>query len=504
MTSHTTEADAQAGRRNHASLALLVTLVIVAATLYWCTRDLGAGALVHYDEFYSYDRASGFATMNDWLSVYSLGEPSLIKPPLQYWISAVLMEAGVSDLTAMRLPSVLFAAGTLLATAALARVMVPSQVWLMPAAVLLLATSGQLWSLATSAMLDTGATFFATLGLLSIIMALKDPRYWAFFALSAFLAGLQKGPIPLGFLVLALVALALTRRFHGQKASEIFRNRQFKVWVSLGVLLAFSWPIFQEIRYWGTDQLKGNIESQMLSRFIPDNGDFLSSLGEAFLSLVLAGEPWIRLAGFAGLVLLAFTTRRPYLFAAAGTAILFAIMMVAASQNNVSPRYSLTILPLLSVGAAWLPFAISRNAAVGCAAAVALSVALGGPFRPFESFGQADPGRFDAPLSDILGPLNTSIRPEETAIFCRLGSTIPPAAIWLHAPNAGTGFAIYIRGLDSLQRDLRRYRGGPVRGVCRPDELDALRDHLNDLQSTPLPGGFALWTATSITVPGQE
>lgn len=483
--------------KNHLGYAVLACVCIIVIAVCWHAQSLGVGELWHYDEFYSYDRARGFSAMSDWLTVYHLGAPTLKKPPLQYWMSAALMEAGVQHVLAMRIPSMLFTACAMMATAALAYAMFPKQVWLMPCALLLLSTSTQFWEHATSAMLDTGAAFFSTLGVLSLFLSLKDPRYWPTFPIAVFLAGLQKGPTPLGFLLMALIGLALLAPLYGGKLLKILKDRRFVFSTLAAVILGFAWQIFQKIRYSETDSLRGNIERQMLKRFLPENAEILSPGLERISDIILAGEPVIRVAGFAGLLLLPFIARRPAYFAMSSIVVLFVVVMIFAS-GKIFARYTLTILPLLCIGAAWLIFFFCRKPAIAIIATVTIVLPLGGPLRPWDDLAQSRPGRYSVPISQILSPLNDAITVDETAIFCGHSTrTIPPGAIHVYAPQAGTGHPIYIRDIKSIERNMQDYEGGPVRGICREAEIDAIRPYFSDLETEPVIKDFVMWTATS-------
>ncbi|WP_319546252.1 hypothetical protein [Ruegeria conchae] len=482
--------------QNGFGYAVLACICIVITAAYWHAQNLGGGDLWRYDEFYTHDRTLGFAAFQDWFTVYSLGKPSLEKPPLQYWMSAGLIQAGLTDLIALRIPSLIFAAGAMIATAALAYVMFPRQVWLMPISVLLLSTSDQFWQYSTSAMLDAGAVFFVTLGVLSLFLSLKNPRYWPTFPITVFLAGLQKGPTPLGFLLIALIGVALTSRFHGDKLRDIARNRRFQYSVLAAFFLGFIWQIFQHAKYWGQDRLSGSIEGEMINRFIPENLEFVSRTISGFDTLILYDEPVIRLAGLAGLLMIPFIYRTSAYLAMSSIAILFVLIMILA-QDSVYDRYTLTILPLLCVGAAWLIFYICRRPVIGCVAAVLVVVALGGPLRPVEVLAQSKSRDYGMPIAEILGQLNDSFESGETAIFCRLENrNFPRGAVHVHAPKAGPGQHIYLRSVDSLTRDMRKYKGGRIRGLCLKSEIDLLSPHFEGVTTEPVGGGFHIWTAS--------
>lgn len=476
------------------------TLILIL-TAVWYAQDLGLGELVAYDEYYTYARSLGFAQQNDWFAVYSLGEPTLKKPPLQYWMSAYLMELGFDDKLALRLPSLFFSLSTLIVTAGLARVLVPAHVWAMPASVLFLAGSYQFWFNATSALLDTGAAFFSTLGVLSIVLSLKDARWWPSFPVVVFLAGLQKGPTPLAFLLMAVIGLILTQRWHGVPLKSVFQSTKTRLSLILSVVLGFAWPLFQKIRFWGDDRLGGDLEREMLERFIPESTAALTNTVESFDRLILDNEPLVRLLGFVGLIALAISTKRPQHIACISIVLFFALIMIAAA-DKVFTRYTLTILPLLCVGAASLVFTVMPRPFIGSLCAIALAGLLIGPHRPASNSSILEWRQSVSPWSEILTPLNNSIQKDETPVLCKLiGRAIPPGAVWIYAPKAGSGRHMTIKSLETLKRNLRQYDGGPVRGVCRNAEIDLLRPYLQNLNVSSPMSGFVLWHADMIVIP---
>ncbi len=475
---------------------LLVTALLIAAIGLWHGRGLGDGGLSHYDEFYTFDRAMGFSALGDWWAVFALGEPTLKKPPLQYWMSAGLMELGADYLVALRLPSLFFGICTMIATAALAAVMVPKWPWVAPASVAVLSTSTHFWEHTTAAMLDGGASFFSTLGILAILLALRDRRYWLLFPVAVFLAGLQKSPTPMGFLLFAMLGLAMTAPLQGDRVRNVLFDRRFILAVVLGLLAGFAWQIFQEIRFSG-QPLGGSVEQEMLKRFEPSPWGMVTSGLAQFDDLILWGEPVMRLLGFAGLAILPFATRAPRMHAATGIAVLFVVSMLAAS-GSVYPRYTLTILPLLSVGAAALPFLVLRRTALGAGAAVALVALVGGPFQSYEDLAQSKEDRFGVSMGEVLAPLAASFREDETLILCGEGLRMPPGAVSVFAPNAVDGFPIFVDGGPGMEETLENglYDGGPVRGICEAAPFGTVAPYLTDVETTPLAGGLIMWSAS--------
>ncbi len=479
------------------SLPYFITALVIFVVWAWHLNDLGVGHIYHYDEFYTYDRSTGFARNDDWLAVYSNNAPSLKKPPMQYWMSALLMEFGVADILALRLPSMTFALGVLLATAVLARVMIPLNPWAMLPPVLMVASSLQFWQHATSAMLDMGAVFFSTLSIAALIAALERPKYWPLFGATIVLAALQKSPTPLAFLALAFLTLKITRKWQPEPPIEIWRNKKFRRMLAISVPLAFAWPILQELRFLFDGSLDGNIKGEMLDRFRPSLSD--RGLGKLY-DLILTGEPWLRLIGFVGLCALPFLQKRPKLYVATGIAVFFVIMMWAAS-GKVYARYTLLILPMLMVGATGLLFSVKRLQWVGMGVALVLCFFAGGPLkdRVATDLGQGRV-RLGVPESELLKPLGDMLQPDETLLICASDRKmrVPPGAASVYASN-GQRF-IYLRRLE-LQRYLEKfdYTTGPLRGLCTIAELEQLAPEFEGLSTEPTAvEGLVYWSATGV------
>ena len=87
------------------ALANAAAAVLLALFAAWYAPTLGTGFITHTDEFATLDRSSSMLTTGDWATVHSRNLPSFKKPPLQYWMGAALMNAGMDLPAALRLPS---------------------------------------------------------------------------------------------------------------------------------------------------------------------------------------------------------------------------------------------------------------------------------------------------------------------------------------------------------------------------------------------------------------
>lgn len=481
----------------HDWVPYLVTGAVIAILWCWYMVGLGQDGLSKIDEFFTYDRSLGFARNTDWLTVYSQNEPSLKKPPLQYWMTAAMIEMGLSHMLALHLPSMLFTLGTLVATALLARVMIPDHPWLMLPAVLLVSSSKNFWSHATSAMLDSGAMFFSTLGVVAMLAAFERPKLWPWFGVTVVLAGMQKSPTPLAFLALALLTLFLTQRWQDRPISEIWKNRAFLWTMAACLLLAFLWPLFQYLRFGFGAEFQGSVRTEMLDRFAPSVSDrSLKKLSE----IILGNAPGLRLAGLIGLCALPFALGRPRLLATSGIAVFFFLAMWMAS-GSIYDRYTLLILPMLMVGAAAGIMLISKRLWVRVLLLAVLCFSEEGPLKRTAAY--SDPStteQFGIDLQDLLEPMHSAVQPGETLVVCGFDNRkrLPLGAASVYAsPNQPF---VYMRRPD-LRGYLDRfgYTSGALRGVCRAKELALFADNLTGVEHKRVVGTkFVYWTATGL------
>ena len=484
------------------SAPYLVVFILICLVWGWHVQFLGIGMIRHFDEFYTYERSISFARMDDWWAVYSANKPTLKKPPMQYWMIGGLFELGLRDVIALRLPSMIFAAFTLGATALLARSVAPGKPWVMVGAVLLLASSQTFWDDATSAMLDVGAALFVTLGLIAMLAAFRDPRYWPVFALTVFLGGMQKGPIALAFLVFALLALAITAPLQTRRIREIVWNRRFFGWFFVSLVLAFAWQLYMGLRFPGEDAIQGSIENEMFERFAP-TADKIGAYSLAeFQRLILGREPWLRTLGIIGLIALPFTSRNPLLLSLTGVVLIFILVMMISTEQ-VYPRYMLVVLPLLAVGLAAFLATILRSDFAGLVASIALCFLFGGPLTSADRLDLDPANRDGVSYADIMTPVRENLKPDEALLICEMDQKMrfPRGAYTVYA--AGTGPITRLRDLDVADALAREnYTGGPIRGLCTQGELGQIQDQMREVETTPLLGGHIQFTAAGLATDG--
>ncbi|MCK5790214.1 MAG: glycosyltransferase family 39 protein [Ketobacter sp.] len=326
-------------------LLALALLIVVGANAF---RHITQSQYLEYDEFYSLERSHGFDKFNDWLSVYSLNEPTAKKPPLQYWLNAVAINLGMRDVTALRFWSWVFFLGLLLVTAVTSLYLKPDNPWVMPAAILLLASSTQLTALARSGLLDTGMGLLMMAGLLTFLYARHQPRIWGLCGVVLGLGALQKAPVALLF----IAVLLLIFRVKGDteiRWQQLRQNRYFNrgLWITLILFLA--WPILQSFKY-GGDYLNVAIKQQMLNRFSPLRPESEVRSGAFdWVGWLWADLHWFAIvAGCCTLaaVLLPRWRRQTDTFAYAALALLVIAAFTLAS-GKIYSRYLAVLTPLM-------------------------------------------------------------------------------------------------------------------------------------------------------------
>ncbi|MEM9108066.1 MAG: glycosyltransferase family 39 protein, partial [Pseudomonadota bacterium] len=170
-------------------IALSAILLVCVAGYYFF--HVGSGQLRLTDEYHTLDRTLSIGTHGEWLAVYTENQVSFKKPPLQYWISAIALDMGVPQLTALRLPSLVAALLLLPLIAILTEQLVRRSPFTVFFAPLFLAGSEHFWRSAMSALLDQGSVLFATSALVGSFLALRNPKWWYLVAVMCGLSALQ-------------------------------------------------------------------------------------------------------------------------------------------------------------------------------------------------------------------------------------------------------------------------------------------------------------------------
>jgi 4-amino-4-deoxy-L-arabinose transferase-like glycosyltransferase len=546
--------------------AVLIAALIATSIWLYYAAQIGIGDLSRPDEFSTLDRSAGFSLHHDWLTVYSKGEPSFRKPPLQYWMSALLLKTGIDPLIALRLPSIFFALATLAATGLLAYALAPNFPWAIPGAILVLCGSTARWQNANSALLDSGATFFVTASLATIILALTRPRWWLSAGLLIGLGSIQKAPVPLLLLGLLLLMLHISRGWTGFDSQSLQRNPHFKRGLVLALVLSFAWPCLQlvlhgvdvlgtnysetikrfipvpllilallgvavngarrwtgidlrslqrhsQVRFWllaavmiatvwlllqairnGQEYLQiflGNDATETLISMLGDSGRNLSKLNK----IIIDGEWIIRGLGTVALLILPFSSGRKYLWPLFGIMMIY-IVVTAFASGRVYGRYSLLFEPMQAAAIAAVLAQLLPKVWLHVPAILITSVLSGGPIKPRENL-QLFPGESARTSMEIFKKVGAAIGKDELLVVCQFsdyGELLSGAAAYYAAP----GRKIVFEGrVDRLKAEISKSGHlGPLRGVCRSEELMKIQQDIVGLERLETIAGYVLWRAT--------
>ncbi len=217
---------------------------------------IGSGTLWHHDELLTANRAREMVVRGDPWTVTLNFAPSVKKPPLQFWLCALLLRLlPTHPELAVRLPTLLAGAGCLWAAAWLAQVCDPegenraARVW----TVLALAGCGYLIHYSRLALLDGGAALLLTLTLAGCQLARRrDARWWWFAALTSVLGAWQKAPYGLAAWIILRVAnrwLATRATANCQSAASPARWRyHLPAALAVATLGALSWWLIKWLR----------------------------------------------------------------------------------------------------------------------------------------------------------------------------------------------------------------------------------------------------------------
>lgn len=174
---------AAARSETDASRLLRIVLLLGTGAIFW---NLWGGALKSWDETLTAERAREILVFRDWLTMHWNYEPDFIKPPLYYWLTALLYHlVGVNDFAA-RFWSAVFGVLGLYAVSRLGTVLFSARLGIVAAALFLTVTS--YLNYARAAMLDTGLFSFGILALCAFL-AQTPLRGWLFLGIGFMLKG---------------------------------------------------------------------------------------------------------------------------------------------------------------------------------------------------------------------------------------------------------------------------------------------------------------------------
>ncbi len=474
--------------------ATLLSAIIVVFFGVHYAPSLDVGELQQFDEYFTLDRSVGFERSGNWLSVSSNYEPNFNKPPLQYWLTALMLESGLDLELSLRFWSFAFALALLAGTGLLAFALAPERPAAIPASIAVLASSPMLWEHALSALLDVGAGLFFILPIAGFVLALRNPRWWIFVAITVGLGSLQKAPAGAFAVALLCIATLAYQKLTREPSAFSLAEPYFRRSVVIGAILVSAWPIVQVVQH-GFSYIDKAYIDQIFERFAPslEGGQGLST-DFRWIEWLMADRRWVWLIALLGSVAIPFLYKRPAsLFLVLLISVFCALMTLAGGR--VFERYLMLLIPLLSVALVLFLIGLLRSGLLALLVAAAL-IAAGGSFfldtnyllRPIQSRHLA-----------LIMYFKDSIKPEETPLFCdwRASSKsndprVYPGMLYYHA-DLGRPVVRLTRVERLRQLEEKGQIEPPYRAVCSELTFQELEPELYDYVVVRQDKGNLIW-----------
>jgi 4-amino-4-deoxy-L-arabinose transferase-like glycosyltransferase len=218
---------------------MAATAFLIVCVSSWLFFLVQAGLFTNKDEFTTAERSREMLLLGRG-AVHDNFAVSVVKPPLQYWLTTLTLPRFEKPEIAIRIWSLLFAALAAVATAWLAYLIEPKHPWLMPLSVALLLTSPLFLMDISRGQLDAGLTFFTMLAIVFAQLARRQPKWWLGVAIVCWLGTLQKVPI----IVLIWLIIVIVRYFSPTERATL-RTPWLLSSILLAVALIAVWPLMQ-------------------------------------------------------------------------------------------------------------------------------------------------------------------------------------------------------------------------------------------------------------------
>src|SRR5215475_5613495 len=227
----------------------LAVLLLGTILIFW---NLGGSELTHWDEGRTAERAREILVFNDWVTIHLNYQLDFAKPPLYYWLTALLYQLlGVNEFAA-RLWAALFGLLGLYGVYRLGTLIFSPVVGAIAAALLL--TVSFYLEYARAAMLDTGLVSFGVLALCAFLSH-SFLLGWAFLGISF----MFKGPWVLFYL------LPLPIWWVSQNYWQALRDPRLYLGIGIFLAIVLPWHLAQYTLH-GSVFLKAYIGHEILER----------------------------------------------------------------------------------------------------------------------------------------------------------------------------------------------------------------------------------------------
>jgi 4-amino-4-deoxy-L-arabinose transferase-like glycosyltransferase len=317
-----------------------VSMLLLAAAILFA--GLGQGDIRIDGPIYAW-AAKHMVVSGDWLNLYyDHGQtPYFNKPPLQFWLMALVFKAiGYSTFSA-KLVSVLFGLGCVAMVYAIARLQFEAAVG--ATAGIVLATTYTFIRNTASVRLDAGVTFFFLVAIYAGARMLMSRearlREWLLLGAACGLALMIKSGAGLLCLPVLIGAFAWNRRW------DLLLNWRGLVAILVCALIVLPWYIHQH-QTWGQSFIDQHVRHEMVGRF--EASAFGTSPWYAYLrDLIGRYWPWLPFGAFGAWQLIRARTGQPghrlLIVWALGTLVLLHLL------PRKYDRYLLFVYPALAI-----------------------------------------------------------------------------------------------------------------------------------------------------------
>ncbi|MEM9106328.1 MAG: hypothetical protein AAGC96_11795 [Pseudomonadota bacterium] len=342
-------------------------------------------------------------------------------------------------------------------------------------------------------MLDMGAAFFATMALVSVLMAIRRPNWWYVCAAFVVLGALQKAAIGLFLVVFFLLFLSLTSRWHGLSYQEIQADRRFRISAWFAFLGTIAWPLMQGLLH-DFVAFEETFSQQAFKRFMPTHKAGEIRAVYDLNRLIIGGEPVVRWLGIAALAWLPMRLKRPELLPLPMIFGAYVVAMLLA-DGHVTARYTLIFLPMLAASVSCVAVSLNERQWISLLVIVGIAAAASGPVRAQQSLGLGMREEYRQQI-DILSHVGAAMKPEERLVVCIASgkSRIVPAL--------ASYFAAGDQPFTRLERPERKPEipagDGPIRGICTPADLESFAHHFRGIEVVEELPPYVMWTADGL------
>ncbi|HSO46622.1 MAG TPA: hypothetical protein VLQ68_01705, partial [Rhizobiaceae bacterium] len=322
--------------------------------------------------------------------------------------------------------------------------------------------------------------------LAAFFAATRNPRWWYAVAFLAGLGSLQKAPLALGFLAVAIAVFAIqSARAKDGEAGRTFANRHFAIAMVILLALHLVWPAMQYLQH-GPAFIQQAYVDQMWMRFAgaPERPEQAS----AWFRGLFRGQPLLEAPLIAATLAIPFVFRNSRALTLAFLFVAYVVLAGFASEQG-SARYAILYYPVMA--ACLSAIAAHYLGAKALVWMILYSLVLGTPFKGAERL-RLDQGTQSRHIG-FMQRIATAAQPGEAFVRCtwNRGRNPPfPGAISYYA-SAGRP----VRRLEEAGHLTAIAGDGPYRGICTLAEFEDLKAVLAEPVAVETSGNHVHWTA---------